>query len=266
MYREVGARAGLAGAIDCYWFRTGREDGGTLVNRILPDGCMDIIVNLGDPILGDGAAVGGTAFVVGAMSTARRVLLRGRIDTIGIRFRAGMAPGYLREDASRLTDALVDLGAFWRPAEARELAERLAEARTDRDRAGVLDSVLASGRAPQHDVGVSSALRAIRQARGMTTVRELARTAGMSPRQLQRRFAERVGLSPKLAARIARFGHAAKLLRERTTWTGARVAMAAGYHDQPHMVRDFHDLAGLSPSAYLAERVASVQDEGSGVA
>lgn len=261
MYREVMAGAGLAGVVDCYWFRSGREDGSAVVNRILPDGCMDIIVNLGDPLLGDDGPNRRTAFVVGAMSTARRVLLRGRIDTVGIRFRAGTAPGFLREDASRLTDALVDLDAFWRPVETRELVDRLHEARTDRDRASVLDSVLEPRHTAPYDAPVSSAIRAIRQARGRATVRELAQMAGMSPRQLQRRFAERVGLSPKLAARIARFGHAAKLLREHTTWTGARVAMAAGYHDQPHMVREFHDLAGLSPTAYLAERVASVQDE-----
>lgn len=262
-YRELPAAPPLDASVDCYWVRSGRlERGVRVVNRILPDGCMDIIINLGDPVLSDGGSDTRTAFVVGAMTSARRVFLRGRVDTIGIRFRPGMAPAYLGEDANRLTDAVADLDALWRPAFARELVERLGNCPADEERAGILDAVLTPLRPARRDAAIEAAVRAIRESRGAVTIAVLSCRVGLSPRQLQRRFAERVGLSPKLAARIARFGHAASLLRERR-WTGARVAAAAGYHDQPHMTRDFHALAGLSPSAYLAERVASVQDAAS---
>jgi methylphosphotriester-DNA--protein-cysteine methyltransferase len=260
-YRERRPAPTLAHAVECYWFRTGRADGGAgLANRILPDGCMDIIVNLGDPIAGDGAPNGHVAFVVGAMTTARLALLQGRMDTVGIRFRPGMAPAFLREDADRLTDGVADLAALWKPAAVRSLVEHLANHATDPDRSAVLDEALEPLRQDASGDGVDAAIRAVHDTRGAVDVAHLARLAGMSTRQFERRFPRRVGLSPKLAARIARFGLAAGMLREQPSWTGARVAATAGYHDQPHMVRDFHAFAGLTPTQYLAERVASVQE------
>ncbi len=132
----------------------------------------------------------------------------------------------------------------------------------DRRRARVLDALLRrrTGAGQLEDDAVTAAVRAIRRTRGAASIADVARDAALSVRQLERRFAERVGLPPKQIARIERFRLAARLLREHPDRTGSRIALDAGYYDQSHMTREFNALAGLSPTAYLAERVASVQD------
>lgn len=88
---------------------------------------------------------------------------------------------------------------------------------------------------------------------------------GWSRRHLTERFTREFGLSPKDAARVVRF-HRSRLLVARSNRPRlADVAAACGYYDQAHLAREWNDLAGCSPSAWLAaEEFPSVQDTGSG--
>jgi len=80
----------------------------------------------------------------------------------------------------------------------------------------------------------------------------VADRAGLSMRQFERRFIERVGLRPKLFARIARFEAAldGKARFAAKSWTD--VAHQFGYYDQMHMVHDFAEFTGESPTGTLA--------------
>jgi len=75
--------------------------------------------------------------------------------------------------------------------------------------------------------------------------------AGLGVRQFERRFSEQVGLPPKLFTRIVRFNAAleAKVNAPRRRWTD--IAHEFGYFDQMHMIRDFEDFTGESPSTFM---------------
>lgn len=87
---------------------------------------------------------------------------------------------------------------------------------------------------------------------GTMRTADVASAVGLSERQLQRRFGEDVGLTPKQYARIRRFRTALNnvLREEPETW--GRVAMNAGFADQAHMTREFTDFFGASPEALRA--------------
>lgn len=88
---------------------------------------------------------------------------------------------------------------------------------------------------------------------GATRIDVLARDAALSMRQFERRFAEEVGMSPKLFARITRFQTVldAKRLTPSISWLS--VAHEFGYHDQMHMIRDFHNLGGNAPRTVIQQ-------------
>ena len=73
---------------------------------------------------------------------------------------------------------------------------------------------------------------------------------GLGERQLQRRFREAVGLTPKQFARIRRMREtAAGMLRpDARGWAG--VAADFGYADQSHLIHEFSQLTGLTPVAF----------------
>lgn len=102
---------------------------------------------------------------------------------------------------------------------------------------------------------------------GTVPVTRLAAEVGWSRRHLAERFGQELGLSPKAAARIVRFERARHMLQRPDRGTMADVAAACGYFDQPHLNRDFVELAGCPPGEWLAEELPSVQDgEGPGSA
>lgn len=84
--------------------------------------------------------------------------------------------------------------------------------------------------------------------RGGVRIDVLAEEVNLSRRHLGRLMRERIGVAPKLFARLTRFHHAVQLVRSEPVKELARVALAAGYTDQAHMGRDFADLGGIRPS------------------
>ncbi|WP_280233300.1 AraC family transcriptional regulator [Nocardia cyriacigeorgica] len=108
---------------------------------------------------------------------------------------------------------------------------------------------------------LSWAWRAVVGSGGTLPVAPLAERIGWSRQHLTRRFGTEFGLSPKLAARIARFDRAKAMLARTPSFVSiAQIAATCGYYDQAHLNRDFAELAGCSPTMWLAEEIPSVQD------
>lgn len=97
---------------------------------------------------------------------------------------------------------------------------------------------------------VQWAYRELGRSRGTRPIRQLAEAVGWRPRQLEYRFREQIGLSPKVTARVFRFRHAVRLLTD--GWTPKRTAAAGGFSDQAHLTREFKTLAGLTPAVFAA--------------
>jgi AraC-like DNA-binding protein len=110
---------------------------------------------------------------------------------------------------------------------------------------------------------VTEAWRLINATGGAAAISGIAETVGWSPRHLRAQFAAEIGLTPKTAARVVRFDRARHLLQARHRAGGAaelaRLAATCGYADQAHLAREFRDLAGCSPTAWLAAEFPNVQ-------
>ncbi len=94
-------------------------------------------------------------------------------------------------------------------------------------------------------------LNAVHSAPG-TPVTGYAELAGLSERQLRRRFKVEVGLGLKAYAQVVRLHHALAMARSavRPDWTD--IAQRSGFYDQPHLLAGFRDAVGLTPGALLS--------------
>ena len=92
--------------------------------------------------------------------------------------------------------------------------------------------------------------------RTTATLTHLAAEACLSARQFERGFLERVGMAPKLYARIVRFDRAFRLKELQPDLDWLAVAVRVGYYDYRHLVRDFKEFAGVTPPRLLAAETA----------
>jgi AraC-like DNA-binding protein len=88
---------------------------------------------------------------------------------------------------------------------------------------------------------------------GLMTVEDMANSACIGFRQLERQFQQRIGMTPKFFARLARFTKAWKMKEGNPTMSWTNIAYQCGYFDQMHFIRDFKEFAGVPPSVIETE-------------
>lgn len=194
-------------------------------------------------------------FLVGQMTRPMLISPDGRVELIGIRFHPGGTLPFLRLDMQELTNRVVELAALSRDLE-RRFVTRMDEARSLPSMAlkiatleKLLCGLLRHSQPESRLVGLAAKIVA---RGGQVTISELAQDAGVSSRQLERRFLSEVGLGPKLLCRILRFQQVFRAVeRNESGW--AAIAADCGYYDQAHLIRDFQQFARQTPTLLFAQ-------------
>jgi AraC-like DNA-binding protein len=229
-YREIAPPPQLRDRVECFW--TSQPDGGRL-HRVLPDGCADILLRR--------TAGEVTLEAVGPMTRFRDHDAAPGQFYFGVRFRPGMWHDILAVPADRLVDTILPLEDLW-GSRARHLADPLAEARSAEGCVRIVEAILPTTRSSGP---LERSVAFLERACGCAPIDDVARAAGMSPRQFRRVCLEKTGLTPKFLARVLRFRHAVSRIDPQSD--AASVALDCGYYDQAHLIRDFREFAGESP-------------------
>ncbi len=257
IYQRFMPAPALAPWVECYWYMRRGAAEGNGVERILPDGCTELIFNLRSPFrVVDDAGRRHTqpcALLVGQLS--RRLLLEPTGDTeiLAVRFTTAGVGAFFPFAQNTIVDGHAAVDALGKAA--RELENRLREAATTAARLRLLETALQQWR--RHDVPgrLVFAVARLRDCAGQVRVATVADELDVTARQLERDFARWVGLAPKQFARLMRFQRMFRALDAGDArW--ADVALDCGYCDQAHLVNEFRDLSGLAPREYFRQATA----------
>ena len=244
-YEEIPPHPLLRRHVACLW-RSGSPGGlPGATHRVLPDNCIDILWQDG----------GRPAFAVGMMTQAIHVPLAAPLRTVAVRFRPGAAGMFLGVPLHVLTDLDVAVTEFSALGDVRRLADQLWQpGRDDAGRLRLIEQHLLA-RLPSiepADALVGTALAALDRSGGALRIETLVAQLGVSRQHLAAQFRTHVGLPPKLYARIQRFRRATETLRQPAPagvdW--AQLALACGYFDQSHLIRDFREFADSTPENF----------------
>ncbi|MDB5035526.1 MAG: AraC family transcriptional regulator [Chlorobi bacterium] len=256
VYREFPPSPPLAPYVECYWTMRAAGSSTPTPNRVLPDGCVDIIFDATEPASAFDPSRG---TVIGVMRRPRVVMLGGPLELIAVRFRPGCGRIFFPVPMSELADYSIALSDLWRDG-IRDVAMPLDDGATIARRLERFDMLLARrlGSAPVPDRSVAGALGLIGRSGGRIAISALEKSLGVSGRHLARRFNDQVGLAPKMLARIVRFQNAAALLRRGSAIDPHELVHHCGFHDQPHLIHEFRSLSGLTPTQFGREMAGRV--------
>ena len=230
----------------------------------LPSRYIDLIVSLARPIeivRMPGAQSPGAyrAFVAGLQQAPAVVRMGGELDCLHVFLKPAAAGALLGVSGREVASHVVHL-ADVDGALCNELMERLSGAGTWPERFAAVDRVFLRRLRP---VTMPDAMawtwRRLAITHGRTPVHELAREIGFSRRHFGERFIAEFGVAPKAAARIFRFEHACRLFL-RSPRRIVDVAIASGFHDQAHMVHEWHAMAGCAPREWILGQLPFLQD------
>ncbi|ADD42372.1 transcriptional regulator, AraC family [Stackebrandtia nassauensis DSM 44728] len=182
------------------------------------------------------------------------------VECVQIRLSPVIAGAVLGMPPSELDGTMTTLANLW-GAEASRIAERLSEAPTWEQRFALADALVVRRRstAASVDPEVTWAWNRIVRSRGRVRVERLASELGWSRKRLWSRFGSQIGLTPKRAARLVRFDHAAHRLV--AGHDPATVAAEVGFADQSHLHRDIVAFTAATPSAMTGEPFLTIDDK-----
>ncbi|WP_183660019.1 helix-turn-helix domain-containing protein [Nonomuraea dietziae] len=196
--------------------------------------------------------------VVGLLPGDLRATGRGVGECLQIRLEPVVAAALFGASAE-LSGTVVALEDVW-GRDAGRAEDRLRAAASWDERFTIAVNILGRrlGAHSPVDPQVAHIWRRTLTSRGRVRVDGLADEVGWSRKRLWSRFRSQLGITPKRAARLVRFDHAAHLLA--AGHAAARVATESGYVDQSHLHREVTTFAGLTPTALAVAPWLAIDD------
>jgi AraC-like DNA-binding protein len=229
---------------------------------LVPHPAVTLIFDIGDTpfVIDDGRGQQQRDRIVAGLapSGARGRGLAGNHECLQVRLSPVVAHAVLGA-SSELGETVITLDDLW-GRDALRTQEQLRATGSWDHRFDVAEAALAR----RHDTTrladpeVTFAWGQMVASRGQIRVERLAAQVGWSRRRLWSRFRSQIGLTPKRAAQLIRFDHAAHRLA--AGHSVARVAAESGYVDQSHLHRDVTAFAGLTPTAIAFAPFLAVDD------
>lgn len=244
-YAEYAPSFDLSAYVACYW-TSSFQGGKARHHRILPDGCVDLIVTISDN--------NAQAFVAGFMNRFEVLPLTEPTFSFGIRFYSDSVHTLLRHHPADFRDEGIELELVWgNPAF--EITETIAQARDMKERIAVVEALLRRklDKAYRPERLFERCMGHIFANKGMLSVRKLAEMEHYSERTVRRTFAHELGVSPKEVLEVVQFQSLLAGLQQNVHARLADLALLYGYADHAHLSKQFKRFYGLAPQTVMAQ-------------
>jgi len=246
--------------VKCFWTLEDKSWDKPNRQRVIPDGCMEMIIHYGDlfkQYFEDGSSLTQPrSFIFGQITSYIEIAPTGTTGLVAARFLPeGLLP-FLPIPISSLENKAVSLGSIF-GAKGKILEEKVVSADDNIQRIRLVEEFLmeALEESQAIDTITKACVEEIIQSQGQAGVMELAYKVNINRRNMERRFAAAIGMSPKQLSRVVRLQAAVKMLGQKKISSLTSLAHENGYYDQAHFIKDFKEFTGVSPKLFFADNM-----------
>jgi AraC-like DNA-binding protein len=240
-YTEFTPHPALAPYIDAYWTAAG-DSTGMKSEKILPDGCIDFIFNIGPDCLSENNTFllnSGQAYLIGTMTQFKETLMTPETRLLGIRFKpAAFTVFYEYPSLEKLTNTTVALD--------KKLAPDINS--TVKYSVEYLDHFFLK-KLSKPSRSILPIISGIQEAKGQLSVKALAEKYFTTTRQLERTFNRQMGISPKEFINLVRYQTTFREIRNNDAQKSLlQIAFECGYYDHSHLTNEIKRYTGSAPA------------------
>lgn len=244
--------ADLAPFVERHWIvRWDLCDRAPYPQETLPHPCVNLVVQAG------------RSGVFGVGTKKFEILLEGKGQVVGVKFKPGAFYPFFKRSVSELTDRMWPIDSVF-GAGAVALETDVLATTEDAIQVARMEAFLRP-HLPEMDDNIPTILRVIQIAladRELLSVEQLTARAAIPERTLQRLFRKYVGVSPKWVIQRFRLHEAVSRAEEGASVDWASLAHELGYFDQAHFIHDFKSQVGRSPAEHAAMCTAKALSPG----
>ncbi len=246
--------------IKCFWTL---EDEGKVDpprQRIVPDGCMEMIFHYGDLYkqhFADGSfIIQPRSFIFGQITNYLEISPTGSSGIIAARFMPDGLTPFITVPVSALANKAVSLDEVFGD-EGKELENNVMASIDNSRRIKLVEDFLLCRLSDPGTVDViaKACVDVIFQSQGQLGVLELSDKLNINRRNMERRFASVIGMSPKQLSKVVRLQATLRMLEHKRSESLTSIAHENGYYDQAHFIKDFKEFTGTSPKSFFAENL-----------
>ena len=192
-------------------------------------------------------------FIVGQLTHSYTLHLPGKIGVAAIVFKPSGIASIFSTGMFAFTEERADLKVLLEKEIIESTAGEIRSAKDAREKANCLEKFLMHYYATNKPVPdlIDRAANIIVEDHGQVNINDLCNELFISRRQFERRFLQKVGLSPKYYARLRRISYLCAEMagKENVNWQDLYYDL--DYYDQSHFIKDFTSFTGRSPSDYF---------------
>ena len=246
--------------IKCFWSLEDDAKSEPVKQRVLPDGCMEMIFHYGDlyrQYFEDGTStIQPRSFIYGQITKYIEIAPTGRSGIISARFLPDGISPFINIPLSALENKAVPLTEIFNE-NGKLLEGEVIKAKDNQERIKLIETFLLSklSEQPVIDAITKSCVDVIFQTKGQIVLTELADKMDINRRNMERKFLSVIGISPKQLVRVARLQATLKMLEQKKTMSLTEIAYENGYFDQAHFIKDFKEFTGMSPKSFYADNL-----------
>jgi AraC-like DNA-binding protein len=261
-YRKYAPSSLLTPFVECYFIW---ESEGILPEPLVvespPNGFCSIVFNYGDLYYLQNKKYDKLQvprqFVSGQSIYSYKLFMEGTIGIAGIVFKPAALATIFHLPVYEYTEERIDLYNVFKNDVVDKYSSLIQQAAGEEDRVKILDEFLTHQyhlQRPEPDY-IDIAANLIIEKNGMLQVPDLLKDSFMSRRSFERKFLQKVGLSPKYFARIRRIGYLLNLIAGKKKVDWSAIFHECEFYDQAHFIKDFEEFTGRTPQQYLKENL-----------